>query len=145
LFLRRLRLRFTPLAALPATASAAPAAAFSLGARRLRLLQTARLARRALLWPGRVLMLSGSASTAALASALLLLRAGVRPRRTGAAAPLVAALAGHALLELLHLSVHETAPLRILTVAESVVAAVGTPLPAFGIRLFAGRAKNALG
>jgi uncharacterized protein (TIGR03382 family) len=48
------------------------------------------------------------------------------------------------LLELLHLLLHELARRRFLSRADLVVPAVGAAPPTFGVRLFAGRAEDAL-
>jgi hypothetical protein len=77
-----------------------------------------------------------------LPSALRLLRAGVRAGRASAAG---APLASGALLELLHLALHELARLRLQTIAERVVPAIRAALPTLGIGFFAGGTEDAFG
>jgi 6-pyruvoyltetrahydropterin/6-carboxytetrahydropterin synthase len=63
--------------------------------------------------------------------------------RRGSGTLLLALLPSGFLLELLDLALHEAAPLRILLHAQRIVTAVGTALPAFGIRAVATTAENA--
>ena len=84
--------------------------------------------------------------TRLLRSASLLLAA-FRPRRTCTASPALffrRAAAG-ALLELLHLALHELAAVRLQFCAQRVVAAVRAALPSVRMRFLAGGAYDAFG
>jgi hypothetical protein len=78
--------------------------------------------------------------TAVAAARLLLLRAGVGPRRASATAPLFLPLPSDALLELLNLAAHELPGLYVLLQAGLVMAAVRAAPPTLGIGLLAGGA-----
>jgi len=141
LWLLLLRGTLPPLATRTAAPLAAPSGPFTFGTRRLLLLLRG-IAGRTLLRTWRVL---GTLAIVAIAlTSALPLRARVGTRGTAApSTTLLAAAAPGPLFELLHFSLHETPRLHVLAIADGVVATVGAALPAFGVSLFAGRAKDA--
>jgi len=134
------------LAPRTATPLAPPPAAIAFRTRRLRLLLLLLLGSvtpRTLLRTRRVWRARATVPIP-FPDALRLLRTRIGTRRASTAgAPLVASLPSRPLLEFLHFALHETARLRLLAVAERVMAAVGATLPTFGIRLLARGTKDA--
>jgi 6-pyruvoyltetrahydropterin/6-carboxytetrahydropterin synthase len=127
----------------PTTTTAALSRSLALGLRSRGL-----LLRRALLlrWP--LLLGTAAASLRTLRTAiasplarLLLLRTRIGPRRLRAAASLV--LLASPLFELLQLALHVLADRPVLPRPHLIETAIGTALPAFGIGLLAGCAKDA--
>jgi hypothetical protein len=145
LWLLLLRAGLPTLAARTAAASAPPSCPLAFGARRLLLLLLRRVTGRTLLRARGVLRTLAIVAIAVALPAALPLRARIGTRGTAAtaAATLIAAAASGPLLELLHFSLHETPRLHVLAVADGVVSTVGAALPAFGVSLFAGWAKDA--
>ena len=130
-----------------ATTPATPSRPLALGLRRHRLLRWPLLLRRTLLL--RTTTASLRTLRASIASTtfarLLLRRTHVGTRRLSSAATLVlfrVGLAG-ALLEVLQLLLHVPADRPVLPRPHFIETAVGTALPAFGIGLLAGCAKDA--
>jgi 6-pyruvoyltetrahydropterin/6-carboxytetrahydropterin synthase len=141
----RIRSRF--LAAISAAATpAAPSRPLPLGLRsRGLLLRRTLLLRRSLLLRTTAAALRTLRTPVASTLALLLLRTSVGTRRLCSAAPLILLTNTLActLLEVLQLLLHVLADRTVLPRPHLIETAVGTALPAFGIGLLAGCAKDA--
>jgi 6-pyruvoyltetrahydropterin/6-carboxytetrahydropterin synthase len=136
---------FAAISAAATTATTSGPLALGLRSRRLLLRRTLLLRRALLLRTTAALLWTLRTSIASTLALLLLLRTRVRTGRLRAAAAIVLFRVGFArtLLEILQLLLHVPANGAVLPRPHFVETAVGTALPAFGIGLLAGCAKDA--